>query len=102
MKADDSKMVSTGDHVPVCFVNELRAKGVPLKRSGIHENSLSFRVFDELFMNNLVGSKWMPIDALESFYSEKGLDGLTATIRVHAQEVIIASEEEMEKRKGKG
>jgi hypothetical protein len=99
MKSDESKMVSTGDHVPVCFVNGLRQKDESVTRPRIRGNSISFRVFDELFMNHLVGSKWISLDDFESFYEDKGLESLDATIRVYAQEVSIPSEEQVQKRK---
>lgn len=99
MKSDDSKMVSTGDHVPVCFVNGLRQKGESVTRRRIKGNSVSFRVFDELFMNHLVGSKWISLDDHEEFYRARGLEAHAATIRVLAQSVSIPSEQEKQNRK---
>jgi hypothetical protein len=89
-----SKMISTGYHLPICEL--LKLKEDKLTRENIKGKSLSDKIFEEQFLNNMLGSRWIPMSELDKFYANVGLPFLSDTIRIHAQEVIIPSEEELQ------
>ena len=47
-------------------------------------------------MDNQLGSRWMTLEELDKFYEDAGLNYLSDTVRIHAQEVIIPTDEEKE------
>ncbi|MGB5979698.1 MAG: hypothetical protein WBG62_19940 [Cyclobacteriaceae bacterium] len=89
---EDSKLKSSGLHIPICLVREIQATETKLTKKNCEEKSLSRKIFEELFKSNLIGSKWIPIDELEQFYEDKGIKSYTDRIRVHAQEVHLEYE----------
>lgn len=93
----DSKLVSTGEHIPVCKVKELEKEG-KITFDGMKKNSVGHKIFEELFIRNSLGSKKIYIETLEKFYSDKGLLSNLENIRVHLCEVICESESEKNQR----
>jgi hypothetical protein len=94
MQNADSKLMTSGIHVPICFIQQIKETEKKLTRKNSAENSISSKVFEELFHSNMIGSRWISIDELEMFYEKKGIASLTNSIRVHAQEVTIVTDEE--------
>ncbi|KOF03645.1 hypothetical protein OB69_04930 [Roseivirga seohaensis subsp. aquiponti] len=86
---EDSKLISTGLHVPICLVREIQQANTKLTKDNCAEKSLSSKIFEELFNSNLIGSRWIPISELDQFYEQKGLNSYSNRIRVHAQEVDV-------------
>ena len=94
-------MVSSGLHLPICYINKLANSDIKkITKKAAKENGLSHNVFDELFVNQFIGSRWIKIDELENFYAERGIEGSTNLIRVHAQEVFVESESQKVLSKG--
>ena len=93
----DSSLVSTGIHIPICMVKKIQETDVKVDKKNTKDRAISHSIFEELFVKNNIGSRWIPIDELEKFYKEKGINSETGVIRIHAQEVIIESEEEKNK-----
>jgi hypothetical protein len=89
----DSKNKTSGQHLPVCQALKISSKSKKLTKNHIKETSVSQRIFEEAFNSNLLGSNWINIDELEKFYDEKGIPSHLYTIRIHAQQVLIRSEE---------
>ncbi|WP_430468226.1 hypothetical protein [Winogradskyella ouciana] len=87
----DASLISSGIHLPVCMVNKIREtdKKVDVKNS--KGKSVGHRIFEELFIDKHIGSRWLTFNELEQFYKEKGITSETGRIRVHAQEVIDTS-----------
>lgn len=94
----DSKLASSGIHLPICKVLELKEVDNKVTRENTKDKAISSKIFEELFISNLLGSRWITLKELEHFYESKGLKSNTDTIRVLAQEVLIETEEEKEKR----
>jgi hypothetical protein len=94
MQNADSKLVTSGVHVPICFIQKIKETEKKLTRKNCSENSISSKVFEELFHSNMIGSRWISIDELEAFYEQKEISSLTNSIRIHAQEVSIMTDEE--------
>ncbi len=86
----DSKLLTSGIHVPICVTKVLANQGNKLTKFNCAQDSVSFKIFEELFINNLIGSRFISFEELEFFYQEKGINSEVARIRVHAQEVIIS------------
>ncbi len=97
----DSKLTTTGHHVPICELAKIRATDIKLTKDNIIGRSVSHSIFEESFTGNQLGSRWIKMDELDAFYQEAGLDFVTDTIRIHAQEVVVPTDEERQKKKQK-
>lgn len=93
----DSSLISSGIHLPICMVNKIRQTDKKIDTKNTHGKSVGHRIFEELFIDKHIGSRWITIDELEKFYKDKGITSETGRIRIHAQEVITQSEEEKNK-----
>ncbi|MCS3868954.1 hypothetical protein J3D55_001870 [Chryseobacterium ginsenosidimutans] len=87
LQANDSKLITSGYHVPLCQALILLNKEGKITKQLIKDKSIKGSIFEELFINNIAGSRWISIDDLENFYLEKGIVSNINTIRIHAQEV---------------
>jgi hypothetical protein len=87
--SEDSKLVSTGIHVPICQVLKIKESEKSLTKKNSKGKAISFKIFDELYIENMLGSRWLTFNELEKFYSSKDILGHIDRIRVHAQEVTI-------------
>lgn len=92
----DANLVSSGIHLPICMVNKIKETDNKISNKNVVGKNIGHRVFEELFIENLIGSNWISIDQLEKFYQEKGITSQSARIRVHAQEVIEDNRSEAE------
>ncbi len=87
LQANDSKLITSGYHIPLCQALKLLNSEGKLTKKSIRDKSIKGNIFEELFVNNIAGSRWISIDDLENFYEEKGIVSHINTIRIHAQEV---------------
>ncbi|KPH12969.1 hypothetical protein [Chryseobacterium sp. ERMR1:04] len=87
LQANNSKLVTSGYHVPLCQALKLLDKDGKLTKLSIKDKSIKGSIFEELFVSNIAGSRWISIDELEKFYEDKGIASNLNTIRIHAQEV---------------
>ncbi|MDD3878331.1 MAG: hypothetical protein PHT69_17055 [Bacteroidales bacterium] len=101
IQENDSRLISTGIHIPMCEVIKLMNKEGKITYSNIRDNYITYKNFTDLFISNLLGSRWIPISMLEKYYKEKNINAFTGRLRVHAQEVKTYSEEEIQKNKPK-
>lgn len=83
----DSKLVSTGIHVPICEVLKIKENQKSLTSENIKGKAVSYKIFDELYTEQMLGSRWLTFDELHEFYNSKDLLSYQDRIRVHAQEV---------------
>jgi len=98
----DKELASSGIHLPICYIKKLFENNVKkITKAEAQSNGLSNSVFNELFVNGFVGSRWMPIEDLEGFYKERGIDDHINSIRVHAQEINVLTESERVLKAGK-
>lgn len=95
----DSKFKSTGQHLPICEALNFGIEKITAE--SIREKSVSNRIFEEQFLTNMIGSRWIHMDELDAFYKKAGVNFLSDTIRVHAQEYIIPSQDKVQERKGR-
>jgi hypothetical protein len=50
--------------------------------------SLSHEFFEEMFSQNMLGSRWLPIDQVEKFYKQKKILEADGAIKIYASEII--------------
>lgn len=100
LQHNDSRLITTGFHVPLCQTLTLLDAEGKLTKKTIRDKSIKGNIFEELFINNIAGSRWITIDELESFYEEKGINSNLNTIRIHAQEVDTFGEYDKVKKTG--
>jgi hypothetical protein len=97
LQKSDSKLITTGLHIPICQALKLFKDDKKITKENTRDKSIKGIIFEELFITNIAGSRWIPIDELEKFYVKKKIDSHLNTIRIHAQEVDIYTEEEKNK-----
>lgn len=90
----DSTLISSGIHLPICMVNKIKQIDNKIDTKNSHGKSIGHRIFEELFIDKHIGSRWININELEKFYTDKGITSEIGRIRIHAQEVITQSGEE--------
>lgn len=101
-QVDNGKdMTSTGLHLPICYVKRLaESSSNKIDKATAKSNGISHNVFDEMFVNCFLGSRWIPISELEDYYTERGIEHCTNSIRVHAQEIYLQTESERARKQG--
>ncbi|REC55525.1 hypothetical protein DRF62_06015 [Chryseobacterium piscium] len=100
LQHSDSKLITSGYHIPLCQTLALLDRDGKLTKKSIKEKSITGSIFEELFVNNIAGSRWITIEKLEQFYYEKGINSSLNTIRIHAQEVDTYGEYDKIKKRG--
>ncbi|WP_265427076.1 hypothetical protein [Chryseobacterium sp. YIM B08800] len=89
MQNSDSKMVSTGMHIPVCQVKELMETEKSLTKDNIKGKNISYKIFDELFNSNMIGSRVLSFAEHRKFYEDNDLLDNRNIVRLHAQEIRL-------------
>ncbi len=88
LQNSDSKMVSTGLHIPICEVKKIMEKDKSLNKDNIKGKNVSYKIFDELFNARMIGSRWLTYEEHTKFYEERNLLDVDNIVRLHAQEII--------------
>ncbi len=83
---EESKLITTGVHIPVCEVKKLIKNSNSFTKSDAYFKNISHQIFDELFNTNMIGSKWIKINELELFYKKIGIESNIDRIKIYAQE----------------
>lgn len=89
LQNSDSKMVSTGMHIPICEVKKIMENEKSLNKQNVKGKNISYKVFDELFNAKMIGSRWLTYEEHTKFYEDRNLLDIDNIIRLHAQEIII-------------
>ena len=87
----DTRFASIGYHVPVCRVEELWEETLTGKRLSyerIKNESLTQRAFEELFCNEMLGSRWIPYPKLEDLYHRYNVLRPDDTAIIYAQDFV--------------
>ncbi len=98
---NDKDMNSSGFHLPMCYVKRQATTNVKITRDEAKSNGLSNVVFNDLFVNGFLGSKWIPIDELQEFYKKHNIEDYVNNMRIHAQEIYVESEADRVIKQGK-
>jgi hypothetical protein len=93
IQSADQRLQSSGYHIPICAVARswtVTSKGGKMLESKIiRGESVTHRVFEELFNNGMLGSRWLTYPEIEALYQGTGILDGTDQIRIHAQEFGI-------------
>ena len=60
-----------------------------IEKEKIKNQSLSHKVFEEIFNSNMLGSRWLPYDDVEKLYRDHRIIEPEETIVIHAQEFSL-------------
>lgn len=85
---DPKKLITSGYHLPICKVDKLKKKATKeyiLSEMSIKNQSLKTSTFEELFDTEMIGSRWMDIAELESFYKQNKVLEPNERIILYAQ-----------------
>lgn len=86
----DQKLISTGEHLPLCKIEtcttEGKRGGTLLEYENIKATSLSGELFEELFNRGKIGSRELSQDELEELYYDASVIDSSDTVVIYAQE----------------
>ncbi len=82
----NSKLMSTGFHVPLCRAIEIAEEHNKIDKNLIKGQSFNSGIFEELFNTNMIGSRWLDIEELDSFYFNNSIFSNTNRIKLYATE----------------
>ncbi len=86
IQENDSKLMSSGFHLPVCSASKMLEKDGKIEKKSIKEEAFKSHIFEELFNSNMIGSRWIDIDKIEEIYKENDIFEKSDRIRLYAQE----------------
>lgn len=86
LQENDSRLISTGFHFPICKAIELSGEYGKISKSDIKEQSFTSAIFEELFNENMIGSRWIPIEELKMLYASYDIFADSDRIILYAQE----------------
>jgi hypothetical protein len=86
----DSRLFSTGLHVPICValrtLKDTNRGNKKIDSKTIRSESVTHKIFEEMFNSNMLGSRWLNYDEIEGLYRTHGILEPSERIVVHAQE----------------
>ena len=89
-QSTDSKLVSTGYHVPICVVTRSWKDGPKggkrIASKNIRSESVTHKIFEETFNSNMLGSGFVAYEKLEELYRNNKILNAEERIVIHAQE----------------
>ncbi|UOE50346.1 hypothetical protein MTO98_04575 [Mucilaginibacter sp. SMC90] len=88
LQIKNSKMVSSGLLIPVCKSLVYSDKQIKLDKRELKYETLNHYVFEKMFNNNLLGSRWFDADDVEEFYKEKLILESHDTLKIYAREFV--------------
>ncbi len=83
----DSKLMSTGYHVPLCRAIEMSENHDRIDRKLIKGQSFTSGIFEELFNSNMIGSRWLDIEEIDNFYAANKIFEKSDRIKLYAIEM---------------
>jgi hypothetical protein len=89
MQSPDSKMISSGIHIPICGAFELRLPDFKIVKENIRASAITHDIFEHLFNHNLLGSRRIPFKELEAFYKDIQYFDENSTIKIYAKEMLL-------------
>ncbi len=92
MQSANSKLISTGIHIPICQASRLLARDSKITSETCRTVSVKGAIFEDLFNSNIAGSHWMSFEQLEAFYVSKDIKSHINVVRIHAQEIDVYTE----------
>ena len=87
-------LFTSGYHLPICKIEQLKEDGYSkdvIRYEQIRKSGLNAYTFEELFNNEMLGSRWLDIRELEDLYQEYGVFAESENIIIHAQDLSVES-----------
>lgn len=81
-------MVSSGYHIPICNALKYHEQFNKIDKAAIKYSSPNHYMFEKLFNQNLVGSRWLDTDEVEAYYKAKNILEPDETLKLYAREII--------------
>lgn len=78
-------MMSIGVYAPVCQVQILWNDDRPISLKSLEGEAVTYRVFEELFNWNLLGSRWFSYGELEKIYRDQKILDAGESVAMHLQ-----------------
>ncbi|WP_416440080.1 hypothetical protein [Phnomibacter sp. MR] len=95
IQQQNEKLVSSGIHIPVCLVEELKEiEGGKISKNNIRYQSLTHEMFEVLFNRAFIGSRWMDENEVEAFYKTYNILDNDESIIMYVRE--MKEDEELE------
>lgn len=89
LQSASARLVSTGYHVPICVVRDrsesTRSGAKMITRRGILGSYLTTKIFEQMFNNAMLGSRWLPYADVERLYQRHGILDSAERLIVYAQ-----------------
>lgn len=90
LQRPDDKLLSSGYHVPLCtlskFWHDGPKGGKQIRSQDIRGEAITHKIFEEMFNTNMLGSKWLSYQELETLYRKYRILETYERIVIHAQE----------------
>lgn len=97
LQTADQRLASTGEHLPICQIKNVKSEGPRGAEVLTHENicrmSLNHEVFEGLFTHGKIGSRTLSYPELQVIYSRLELANKDKLL-VHAQDFMQETDEE--------
>ncbi len=89
MQETDTRLISSGIHIPVCSALKLRDEGeVRIDKKEMRAQTLTHNIFEPLFNKGFVGSRWLTENELKEFYLDNKIMETNESLLVYAREII--------------
>ncbi|MEM6831549.1 MAG: hypothetical protein AAF551_13645 [Bacteroidota bacterium] len=89
----NSSFISSGLHIPICKINSVLEESTNgnkiLRKTNMKETSISQKHFEDGFIHNQIGSRWLDSDEVEKLYQEHRILESDERIILHAQELEL-------------
>lgn len=90
LQRPDQSFVSTGEHIPLCRINDACSKSVrgkpQLEYKSMRDVSLSSEMFEQLFNKGKIGSRFLSYQELTELYKQNSLAEDEHTVVIYVQE----------------
>lgn len=89
LQPTDTRLMTRGLYTPACrFFHHAERAGESRKigRAELRQESVSHLLFEELFQEDMLGSRWLSQDEVQRFHEKGILSALDEHLMIHAQE----------------
>jgi hypothetical protein len=83
----NERMMSTGYYVPVCRARSMWEADEVISMRSFEGETVTYRVFEELFNTGMLGSQWLRYEDLEKVYREQKVLERNDSVAMHVQVV---------------
>jgi hypothetical protein len=89
IQESDSKMFSTGIHIPICSALQMANQDKRIVKSEIRHTAVTHNVFEHLFNHGFLGSRSLNREEIENFYRDLTITTGIRPIVLYAKEITL-------------